>query len=63
MIDLETALNSLDFFQIANGSVSCYDTVPAEFLIKIIDIKDGSAKFVEEKTKRRRIVTNDKKPT
>ena len=51
MIDLETAQNSLDLFQTANGSVSCCDTVPAMFLIKIIDIKDGSAKFVKEEIK------------
>ena len=29
----------------ANGSVLCYDTVPAEFLTKIINIEDGAERF------------------
>ena len=31
VIDLEAAQHSLDFYQTTNGSVLCYDTVPAEF--------------------------------
>ena len=48
MIDLEAAQNSLQFFQTANGSVLCYDTVPADFLTKIINVQDGSGWFVKE---------------
>ena len=42
VVDLEAAQNSLEFCQSANGSVVCYDTVPSEFLTKIINIKDGT---------------------
>ena len=41
VIDLDAAQNSLEFRQTANGSVSCNNTVPAEFLTKIINIKNG----------------------
>ena len=34
--DLEAAQNSVEFYQRANGSVLCHDTVPSEFLKKII---------------------------
>ena len=45
---LEAAQNPLDFFQqTANGSVLCYNTVLAEFLTKIINIKNGSERFVK----------------
>ena len=51
VINLEAAQESLDFYPRMNGSVLCYDTVLAEFLIKIIDNKDGSGQFVKEDTK------------
>ena len=38
----------------------CCDTVPAEFLIRIIDIKNGSQKFVKEELEEEEIVTNEK---
>ena len=37
VINLEAAHNSLDIHQAANGSGSCYDAVPAEFLTIIIN--------------------------
>ena len=48
MIDLKAAPNSLEFFQTANGSVLSYDTVPSEFLTKIINLEDGSERFGKE---------------
>ena len=45
VMDLEAAQNSLGFNQTANGTVLCYDTVPSEFLTKIINLKDGSERF------------------
>ena len=45
VMDLEAAQNSLEFYQTANGSVLCCDTVPSEFLTKIINLKDGSERF------------------
>ena len=45
VMDLEAAHNSLEFYQTANGSVLCCDTVPSEFLTKIINLKDGSERF------------------
>ena len=32
LIDSESAIDSSDFYQTANGSVSCYDTISIEFL-------------------------------
>ena len=51
VMDLEAAQNSLGFYQTANGSVLCYDTVPSEFLTKIINLKDGSEWFGKEEYK------------
>ena len=48
VVDLEAAQNSVEFYQKANGSVLCYDTVPSEFLKKIITLRDGSERFVQE---------------
>ena len=62
-IDLEAAQNSPGHFQTANGSVLCHDTVPSEFFTKIINIKDGSERFVESTNKRRRSITNEEKQT
>ena len=45
VIDLEAAQNSLEFNQTANESVLCYDTVPSEFLTKIINLKEGSQRL------------------
>ena len=42
VIDQEAAQNSLEVHQAASGSVLCYDTVPAEFLTKTINMKDRS---------------------
>ena len=53
VIDLEAAQNSSEFYQTASGSVSCYHTVPAEFLTKIININDGSERFQKAQTKDR----------
>ena len=39
--------------QRANRSVFCYDTVPAEFLTRIINFKNGTEKFVRAQTKER----------
>ena len=47
VMDLE-AQNSLGFYQTANGTVLCYDTVPSEFTTKIINLKDGSERFRKE---------------
>ena len=47
-VDLEAAQNSVEFYQTANGSVLCYDTVPSEFLKMIITLRDGSERFVQE---------------
>ena len=41
VFDLEAAQNSLEFLS-DNGSVLCHDTVPSEFLTKVINPKDGS---------------------
>ena len=49
--DLEAAQNSLEFYQTANESVLCHDTVPSESLTKIIKIKDGSERFGKEESK------------
>ena len=46
VIDVEAAQNSLEVHQAANGSTLCYGTVLAEFLTKIINMKDGSKRFV-----------------
>ena len=61
VIDLESAQNSFDFSQTAIGSVLCCDTVSAEFLNKIINIKDGSEGF--EKIKRKRNINKEEKQT
>ena len=58
VIDLEAVQNSLEFYQTTNGSVVCYDTVPAEFLTKVINIKGGSARFGKEEEEES--VTNEK---
>ena len=50
LIDPKTAQESFDFDQTANGSVLCYDTVPAEFLTMIVNLKDGSPRFVQNAT-------------
>ena len=52
--DLEAAQDSLEFFQTANGSVFCYDTVPLEFLTKIINFKRTDQKGLETKNFKRR---------
>ena len=51
VIDQEATQNSQVFSQTANGSFLCHDTVPAEFFTKIINIKDGSGRFVKEDIK------------
>ena len=48
VIDLKAAPNSLEFYQTATGSVLSYDTVPSEFLTKIINLEDGSERFGKE---------------
>ena len=53
VIDLESAQNAIDFYQTAIGSVLCYDTVPAEFLTKIININSNTERFVRAQTKER----------
>ena len=49
VIRLEAAQNSLEFYHTANGSVLRYATVPAEFLTKIINIKDEAQMDVQAK--------------
>ena len=51
VIDLDATQNSLEIYQTANGSVLCYDTVPSDFLKKIINLKDGSERFGKEECK------------
>ena len=46
-IDLRAAQETLDFYQTANWRVLCYDTVPAEFLIMVVNSKDGSLRSVK----------------
>ena len=41
------------FTNTAIGSVLCYDTVPAEFLTKIINFKDGAERFEKAQSKER----------
>ena len=53
VIDVEALQQSLEFYQTANGSVLCYDTVPSEFLTKIINIKDAAERFVKAQSKER----------
>ena len=48
VMDLEAVQNSMVFYQTANGSVMCYDTVPSEFHTQIINLKDGSESFGKE---------------
>ena len=48
VIDLEAVQKSLKLCQTANGSVFYHDTVPSEFLTKIIDLKYGSERFGKE---------------
>ena len=48
VIDLDATQYSLEFYQTANGSVLSCDTVPSEFLKKIINVKDGSERFGKE---------------
>ena len=48
VIALEEAQNSLDFYQTANGSVLCYITIPPEFLLKIINLKNKSVRFLKD---------------
>ena len=55
VIDLESAQNSLEFYQTANGSVLCYGTVPFEFLTEIINLKDGSERCREEQYKEKEL--------
>ena len=60
VIDLEAAQNSLEFFQTANGSVFCYDTVPLEFLTKIINLKKRIRKVWKRRISRGGIVSHEK---
>ena len=60
VMDLEAAQNSLGFYQTANGTVLCYDTVPSEFLTKIINLKDGSERFGKEEYKEEQVVSQEK---
>ena len=53
VIDQEATQNSQVFSQTANGSFLCHGTVPAEFFTKIINIKDGSGRFVKEDFKKK----------
>ena len=57
VIDLEASQMSLEFCQTAKGSVLCHDTVPSEFLTKIIILKDGSRRVGIEENKRRNRLT------
>ena len=50
VIDLEARQNSVEIFRTANGTVSCYDTYPAQFLEKTTNIKDGTERFINEET-------------
>ena len=49
--DLEAAQNSLEVSQTASGSVLCHDTIPSEFLTKIIKTQSGSQRFGKEEQK------------
>ena len=52
-IDLESAQSSLDLFsQTTNGSVLWCDTVQAEFLFKIIRLRDGTGRLGKAQTER-----------
>ena len=51
VIDLEAAQNSLEFYQTANGSALCFDTIPSELFSMIINLKNGSEKFGKEEYK------------
>ena len=51
VFDFDAAQNSLEFYQTANGSVLCHDTIPSEFFINIINPKDGSERFGKSKYK------------
>ena len=53
VIDLEAAQNSLDLYQTASGSILRYDAVPAEFLTKIMNLKDGTERIQKAQTKER----------
>ena len=59
--DLHSAFDSLGFRQTANGSVLCYDTVPTEFLYKIINLRSGSEKFAKPRTEKETSPTNKSK--
>ena len=52
VLDLDAKQNSLEFYQTANGSVLCHDTVPSEFLKEIISLQDGSERFGKEENKK-----------
>ena len=47
VIELESAQKSLEFHQTGNVNVLCYDTVVAEFLTKITNIKNGTERAWE----------------
>ena len=51
VLDLEATQTLLEFYQTADGSVLCYDTVPSECLPKIINIKDGSERIGKAQSK------------
>ena len=46
VIDWDMAIETLDFCLTPNGSVLCYSTVPAELLVRIIDMDNDLHTFV-----------------
>ena len=60
VIDLDSAQKTIEFYKTVTGSVSCYDTLPAEFLTKIINIKDGTERFVKAQIKLREALSTKK---
>ena len=46
LVDSESAIDSPDFYQTANGSVLCYDTSSIEFLVRIVHAKNELDRFV-----------------
>ena len=52
-VDLIVAQNSGEFHLTANVSVLRYDTVPTEFLTKIVNFKDGAERFVKAQSEGR----------
>ena len=42
-------MDSFDFYQIVNGSVSCYDTFLADFIVGIVDLTHGSDRSVRHR--------------